>query len=84
MMRGRVEQVARRAELDHFADPTVTDNWTKAFGDDTPYDGSIMEQEYVVLAEGLSNLVLSTMEAKHRPPTASWPPRGHRNKGAAL
>ncbi|HEY3326645.1 MAG TPA: hypothetical protein VGK14_05675 [Novimethylophilus sp.] len=54
------------SEFYHFADPSVKSNWNKVFGNNTPHDGSIMEQKYIVLAEGLSNLVLSTMEAKHQ------------------
>jgi len=54
------------SEFYRFADPSVKNNWNKVFGSDTPYDGSIMEQKYIVLAEGLSNLVLATLEAKHQ------------------
>lgn len=54
------------SEYYYFADPSIKNNWNKVFGDHTPHDGSIMEQKYIVLAEGLANLVLSTMEAKHQ------------------
>ncbi|AYH42173.1 hypothetical protein [Azoarcus sp. DN11] len=54
------------SEFYHFADPAVKGNWNRVFGDNTPYDGSIMEQKYIVLAEGLADLVLSTMETKHQ------------------
>lgn len=54
------------SEYYHFADPSVKSNWNKVFGDNTPYDGTVMEQKYIVLAEALANLVLSTMETKHQ------------------
>jgi hypothetical protein len=54
------------SEYYHFADPSIKNNWNKVFGGNPPYDGSLMEQKYIVLAEGLANLVLSTMEAKHQ------------------
>jgi len=54
------------SEFYHYADPSFKSNWNKVFGDNTPYDGSIFEQKYIVLAEALANLVLETMEAKHQ------------------
>lgn len=54
------------SEFYHYADPAEKNNWSKVFGENTPYDGSLMEQKYIVLAEGLANLVLGTMESKHR------------------
>ncbi len=54
------------SEFYHYADPSVKSNWNNVFGENTPYDGSIMEQKYIVLAEGLANLVLGTMESRHQ------------------
>jgi len=54
------------SEFYRYADPGFKSNWNQVFGDDTPYDGSIMEQKYIVLAEGLANLVLETMESRHQ------------------
>lgn len=66
------------SEFYRYADPSFKSNWNKVFGDNTPYDGSIMEQKYIVLAEGLANLVLETMEAKHQSGngmlTSEWSP----------
>lgn len=79
------------SEFYHFADPSVKNNWNRVFGDNTPYDGSIMEQKYIVLAEGLSNLVLSALEAKHQADNgvlaSEWTPgqgRGAATKTADL
>ncbi len=54
------------SEYYYFADPTDKNNWNNVFGDNTPYDGSVMEQKYIVLAEGLANLVLHNMASMHR------------------
>lgn len=53
------------SEYYRFADPSIKSNWNRVFGDDTPYDGSLMEQKYLVLAEGLANLVVETMRSRH-------------------
>lgn len=54
------------SEYYHFADPSQKSEWNKVFGKTPPYDGSVMEQKYIVLAEGLANLVLRNMAAMHR------------------
>ena len=54
------------SEWYHFADPTQPSSWNDVFGDNPPYDGSVMEGKYIVLAEGLANLVLGNMEAMHQ------------------
>ncbi len=79
------------SEFYHFADPTVKGPWNKVFGANTPYDGSIMEQKYIVLAEGLANMVLATMESKHQSATgvlsSEWTPasgRGANSRTADL
>ncbi len=70
------------SEYYHFADPTVENNWNwhKVFGDDLPYDGSIMQRQYVVLAEGLANLILQNIQAMHLRPegtlVSQWRPDG--------
>lgn len=53
------------SEWYHFADPSHKSNWNAVFGDNPPYDGSVMEQKYIVLAEGLANLILRNMDAMH-------------------
>ena len=53
------------SEYYHFADPTHKSNWNTVFGQ-PPYDGSTMEQKYIVLAEGLSDMVVQNMAAMHR------------------
>jgi len=52
-------------EYYHFADPHSTRGWTAVFGDNPPYDGSIMEQKYIVLAESLADLIVANLEAMH-------------------
>lgn len=52
-------------EYYHFADPHSTHGWTAVFGDTPPYDGSIMEQKYIVLAESLADLIVTNLEAMH-------------------
>lgn len=53
------------AEYYYYSDPTVPDNWDKVFGTNPPYDGSIMEQKYTLLAHGLANMVLKNLAAMH-------------------
>jgi hypothetical protein len=53
------------SEYYHFADPTNESNWNTVFGQ-PPFDGSVMEQKYIILAEGLSSLVLRNIAAMHR------------------
>jgi len=52
-------------EYYHFADPRGPLSWRRVFGANPPYDGSIMEQKYIVLAEGLADLVVANLEAMH-------------------
>lgn len=56
------------SEYYHFADPTVKNqwNWRKVFGNNPPYDGSVMDQKYLVLAEGLAKIVFQNIAATHR------------------
>ncbi len=81
------------SEYFYFADPgrdrgdaayqDAFDNWDKVFGENTPYDGSLMERKYMHLARGLSNVVVRNLEAMHRDPgtgvlVSEWDPRGQR------
>ncbi len=52
-------------EYYYFSDPTIPGNWSKVFGNNPPYDGSIMEQKYTLLAHGLANMVLKNIGAMH-------------------
>ncbi len=53
-----------------FADPSQPGpwrtNWNRVFGDHPPYDGSVMERKYILLAEGLANIVLQNIASMHR------------------
>lgn len=73
------------SEFYHFADPSTKRNWRKVFGNNTPYDGSVMEQKYIVLAEGLAGIVLDTIESKHLTPAGTlvsqWTPEQGRAAG---
>lgn len=54
------------SEYFYFSDPNVEDNWNNVFGEDTPYDGSIMEQQFATaLSSGLSNVLLKNIEKMH-------------------
>ncbi len=52
-------------EYYHFADPRGTGPWAQVVGNNPPYDGSIMEQKYVVLAEGLADMIVANLGAMH-------------------
>lgn len=52
-------------ELFDFANPRKQDNWNQVFGYQTPYDGSVMEQKYALLAQGLANTILINIEVMH-------------------
>jgi len=52
-------------EFFDYANPRRRDNWNQVFGYQTPYDGSIVEQKYALLARGLANTVLANIEAMH-------------------
>ncbi len=86
------------SEYFYFADPgrDRTDpaygeafaNWDKVFGNNPPYDGSLMERKYMHLARGLSNVILRNLEAMHRDPKTGvlvsvWDPRKERGRVAA-
>lgn len=52
-------------EFFDFANPRKKDNWNQVFGYQTPYDGSVMEQKYSLLAQALANVFLENIEAMH-------------------
>lgn len=54
------------SEFYRYASPTSVAGWKNVFGDNTPYDGSIMEQKYAVLAEGLANMIIANINVMHR------------------
>lgn len=49
----------------YYEDPSVRRNWRRVFGDRPPYDGSIIERNYGMLAQALANVVLDNIEAMH-------------------
>lgn len=80
-------------EYFYFADPgrdrsdpiyqTAFDNWDKVFGENTPYDGSLMERKYMNLARGLSNVIVRNLEGMHQDAqtgalVSEWNPRTKR------
>lgn len=74
------------SEYYYFSDPMVPDRplgWARVFGNDTPYDGSIMEQKYTGLAQALANVVLRNISAMHVRDgilVSSWDPRNKAGK----
>lgn len=53
------------AEFFDYANPRRQDNWNRVFGYQTPYDGSVMEQKYALLARGLANTMLANLFRMH-------------------
>lgn len=56
--------------------------WDRVYGDDFPYDGSLMERKYMHLARGLANLVLRNIDFMHKDASglvvSEWTPRSKR------
>ncbi len=52
-------------EFFDYANPRRQDNWNNVFGYQTPYDGSVMEQKYALLAQALANTILVNLENMH-------------------
>ena len=52
-------------EFFDYANPRRQDNWNNVFGYQTPYDGTIMEQKYALLAQALAKTVLVNLESMH-------------------
>lgn len=74
-------------EFFDYANPRRQDNWNQVFGYQTPYDGSVMEQKYALLARGLANTVLSNLEAMHLADgvlISSWTPEDGKSSGVAV
>ena len=86
------------SEYFYFADPgrdhsdpayrDAFDNWDKVFGENTPYDGSLMERKYMHLARGLGNVIVRNLEAMHRDPetgalVSEWAPKKGRRSMVA-
>ena len=68
------------AEYFYFSDPTVQDNYDSVFGENFPYDGSVMEQKWQGLAHGLAEVVLKNIVAMHVDPStgalvSEWIPK---------
>lgn len=66
-------------QTDYYEDPSVHRNWARVFGERPPYDGSIIERKYGLLAQALANLVLANIEAMHTRSgllVSGWTPQG--------
>lgn len=53
------------AEFFDYANPRHSENWNQVFGYQTPYDGSVMEQKYALLAQSLAATVFDNLNAMH-------------------
>lgn len=53
------------AEYFDYSNPRQQDNWNTVFGYQTPYDGSVMDQKYALLARGLANTMLANLDHLH-------------------
>ncbi|MFQ5702102.1 MAG: hypothetical protein ACE5HU_09680 [Acidobacteriota bacterium] len=67
-------------EFFYFSNPRIEDNYDNVFGDNFPYDGSVMEVKWNGLAHGLSELLLRNLLATHRDAehgvlVSEWHPR---------
>ncbi|MDA2926105.1 hypothetical protein MYX78_02535 [Acidobacteria bacterium AH-259-G07] len=63
--------------------------WNKVFGDNFPYDGSLMERKYMQLARGLANLVLRNIDFMHGDPQTSvlvseWTPQTEKGSSVSV
>ncbi|MDT8408425.1 MAG: c-type cytochrome [Wenzhouxiangellaceae bacterium] len=70
-----------------FSNPRRRDNWDQVFGYQTPYDGSIMEQKYALLAREMANVILANIEAMHALDgvlVSSWHPRNGAGESVRL
>ncbi len=66
-------------EFFDFSNPRKQDNWNQVFGYQTPYDGSVMEQKYALLAQGLANTMFVNIEKMHSVAgvlVSEWTPKG--------
>lgn len=74
-------------EFFNFANPRVKDNADQVFGYQTPVDGSIMEQKYSLLAQGMANTVLDNILAVHVVNgvlVSEWTPKGGAKADVAI
>jgi len=70
-------------EFLYYSNPELHDNWDNVFGNNTPYDGSIMELKWRVLAQGLADTIVKNLLAMHLDAdsgllVSEWTPRKHR------
>ncbi len=74
-------------EFFDYANPRRQDNWNNVFGYQTPYDGSVMEQKYALLAQSLANTVMANLENMHLENgvlTSRWSPDGGTSHDVSL
>ncbi len=74
-------------EFFDYANPRRQDNWNNVFGYQTPYDGSVMEQKYALLAQALANTVLKNLENMHLVDgvlVSHWTPENDRGHDIAI
>lgn len=53
------------SEFYDYSNPRKRDNWDRVFGYQTPFDGSIMEQKYNLLARLLAGDIFDNIRAQH-------------------
>lgn len=61
-----------------YSNPRQATNWRGVFGYNTPYDGSVMDQKYSLLARALANVQLDNLESMHAVNgvlAATWDPK---------
>jgi len=74
-------------EFFDYANPRRQDNWNNVFGYQTPYDGSVMEQKYALLAQLLANTVMANLESMHLVDgvlASRWSPQGGKGHDIAV
>jgi len=74
-------------EFFDYANPRRQDNWNNVFGYQTPYDGSVMEQKYALLAQALANTVMTNLENMHLVDgvlVSRWTPESDRGHDVAI
>lgn len=59
-------------EYYHYSNPANKSAWNAVFGENTPYDGSLMEQKYTVLAQALADTLVNNIYAMHRKSPANY------------
>lgn len=55
--------VGQRGDI--YDNPQIHRNWARVFGEDPPYDGTLMERKYGLLAQSLADMVLANIQAMH-------------------